>query len=79
MAADDVSGVSVAFLVGGSAPTPADSGPHPRRSPRMSRSIGVVCDPDAVPGFCRVSDLTVLTVGCLEELRSALSRTAAVA
>jgi hypothetical protein len=41
--------------------------------------VAIVCDPDAVPGFRRVSGLSVLTIGYLDDLRIALARTAAVA
>ena len=77
--ADDVVGISVAFLICGSTPTPAELRAASAPFATDVSVIVVVCDPDAVPGFRRVSGLTVLTIGYLEELRSALSRTAAVA
>ena len=77
--ADDVVGISVAFLICGSTPTPAELRAASAPFATDVSVIVVVCDPDAVPGFRRVSGLTVLTIGYLEELRAALSRTAAVA
>jgi len=35
-----------------------------------------VCDPETVPGMRRIADLTVLTIGFLEDLQKSLARTA---
>ena len=78
-AADEVDGISVAFLVCGSTPT----GPSLRAAsssfPPGVAVVAIVCDSDAVPGLRRVAGLSVLTIGYLEDLRVALQRTAAVA
>lgn len=40
-------------------------------------AVAVVCDPESVPGMVRVADLTVLTVGYLDDLALSLARAAA--
>ncbi len=79
VAADDVDGISVAFLVCGSRSTPAELRAASHSFPLGVEVVAIVCDPDAVPGFRRVAGLSVLTIGYLEDLRIALARTAAVA
>jgi len=72
-------GVSVAFLVCGSRASAAELRAASHAFPVGVEVVAVVCDPDAVPGLKRVPGLSVLTIGYLEDLRVALSRTAAVA
>lgn len=79
VAADTVSGVSVAFLVVGSLPTPAALRAASTRFPPGVEVIIVVCDPEAVPGLRRVAGLSIFTIGYLEDLQKALARTRAVA
>jgi uncharacterized protein (DUF58 family) len=79
VAADDVEGISVAFLVCGSRATPAELRAAAHSFPLGVEVVAIVCDPDAVPGLRRVSGLSVLTIGYLDDLRVALARTAAVA
>ena len=79
VAADEVVGISVAFLVCGSVPTPAELRAASGSFPLDVAVVAIVCDPDAVPGFRRVAGLSVLTIGYLDDLRIALARTAAVA
>lgn len=79
VAADDVAGISVAFLICGSRVTPAELRAASHAFPLGVEVVAIVCDPDAVPGFKRVAGLSVLTIGYLEDLRVALARTAAVA
>jgi len=79
VASDDVDGISVAFLVCGSTPTPAALRAASASFPLDVEVVAIVCDPDAVPGFRRVAGLSVLTVGYLDDLRIALARSAAVA
>jgi uncharacterized protein (DUF58 family) len=79
VAADDVDGISVAFLVCGSRTTPAELRAASHSFPLGVEVVAIVCDPDAVPGLRRVAGLSVLTIGYLDDLRIALARTAAVA
>jgi uncharacterized protein (DUF58 family) len=79
IAADDNVGISVAFLVCGSLATPAELRAASRAFPVDVAVVAIVCDPDAVPGFRRVADLSVLTIGYLEDLRLALARSVAIA
>jgi uncharacterized protein (DUF58 family) len=79
VAADDVDGISVAFLVCGSRATPAELRAASHSFPLGVEVVAIVCDPDAVPGLRRVAGLSVLTIGYLDDLRVALARTAAVA
>jgi uncharacterized protein (DUF58 family) len=79
VAADDVDGISVAFLICGSRVTPAELRAASHSFALGVEVVAIVCDPDAVPGFRRVSGLSVLTIGYLDDLRIALARTAAVA
>ncbi|MGN6324794.1 DUF58 domain-containing protein [Pseudolysinimonas sp.] len=77
-AAEEVDGVSVAFLVCGSTPTPQSLRAASNAFPTDVGVVAIVCDPDAVPGLRRVAGLSVLTIGYLDDLRIALQRTAAV-
>ena len=79
VAADDVDGISVAFLVCGSRTTPAELRAASHSFPLGVEVVAILCDPDAVPGLRRVAGLSVLTIGYLDDLRIALARTAAVA
>jgi uncharacterized protein (DUF58 family) len=79
IAADDNIGISVAFLVCGSLVTPAELRAASQSFPVDVSVVAILCDPDAVPGFRRVAGLSVLTIGYLEDLRIALSRSVAVA
>lgn len=79
VAADDVGGISVAFLVCGSRVTSAELRAASHSFPLGVEVVAIVCDPEAVPGFRRVAGLSVLTIGYLDDLRIALARTAAVA
>ena len=67
-------GVSVAFLVCGSTPTSAELRAASTRFPVGVEVVAVVCDPLAAPGLRRVSGLSVLTIGYLEDLRGSLER-----
>ncbi|HWM34512.1 MAG TPA: DUF58 domain-containing protein [Pseudolysinimonas sp.] len=79
VAADDLNGISVAFLVCGSRATHAELRAASHSFPLGVEVVAIVCDPDAVPGLRRVAGLSVLTIGYLDDLRVALARTAAVA
>ncbi|GAA2083076.1 DUF58 domain-containing protein [Pseudolysinimonas kribbensis] len=78
-AAEEVEGISVAFLVCGSTPSPQSLRAASHSFPAGVGVVAIVCDPDATPGLRRVAGLSVLTIGYLDDLRVALQRTAAVA
>ncbi|WP_234031279.1 DUF58 domain-containing protein [Mycetocola zhujimingii] len=78
VAADSIVGISLAFLVCGSAVTPATLRQASRHFPAGVEVIAVVCDPEIVPSFKTAGELSVLTIGFLEDLQQAMSkRTAA--
>jgi uncharacterized protein (DUF58 family) len=74
---DQVSGISVAFLICGSTPTAAQLRAASTRFPIGVEVVAIVCDPQTVPGLRRVAGLSVLTIGFLEDLRKSLARSAA--
>lgn len=76
VAAEQVSGISVAFLVCGSMPTPGELRAASTRFPAGVEVVAVVCDPDTVPGLRRVTGLSVLTIGFLEDLQKSLAKAA---
>ncbi|MBK4347516.1 DUF58 domain-containing protein [Lacisediminihabitans sp. G11-30] len=75
--ADDISGISVAFLVCGSLTTNAELRAASTSFPSGVEVVAVVCDPDTVPGLRRVAGLSVLTIGYLEDLQKSLAKSAA--
>jgi uncharacterized protein (DUF58 family) len=77
VAAASVGGISVAFLVCGSATSLAQLRAASSRFPVGVDVVAVVCDPEVVPSFRRVAELSVLTIGFLEDLQKSLARTAA--
>ena len=77
VAGDRVAGVSVAFLVVGSTATLTQLRSAGLHFPVGVEAVAIVCDPEAVPGMTRISDLTVLTIGYLEDLQKSLARAAA--
>jgi len=77
VAADQVAGVSVAFLVCGSGATPSELRAASSKFPLGVEVIAIVCDPDSIPGLRRVAGLSVLTIGYLEDLQKSLARSAA--
>jgi uncharacterized protein (DUF58 family) len=74
VAADTTPDVSIAFLVCGSTATTAQL----RRAGTMFRAgtevIVVRCVPGDLPGLRRVADMSILTIGYLDDLRSSLAR-----
>ena len=74
---EQASGVSVAFLVCGSGTTPQELRAASTKFPADVDVIAVVCDPDRPPGLRKVSGLSVLTIGFLEDLQKSLARSAA--
>ena len=78
VAADEVTGISVAFLICGSLATPTELRAASTKFPSGVEVVAVVCDPETVPGLRRVAGLSVLTIGYLEDLQKSLARAAAV-
>ena len=76
-AADTVAGISVAFLVCGSTTSLTQLRTAAGRFPTGVDVVAVVCDPETVPSFRRVAELSVLTIGYLEDLQQSLARTQA--
>lgn len=74
---EQVSGISVAFLVCGSLPTPTQLRAASALFPADVEVVAIVCDPEVVPGFRRVPGLSVLTIGYLRDLQKSLARSAA--
>ncbi|TAM67618.1 MAG: DUF58 domain-containing protein [Microbacteriaceae bacterium] len=77
VAAESAAGISVAFLVCGSVCGPARLRSASAHFPAGVEVVAVVCDPNAVPSLKRVGELSVLTVGYLDDLRKSLARSKA--
>lgn len=75
--ADQVAGISVAFLVCGSTTTPTQLRAASAFFPVDVEVVAIVCDPEVVPGLRRVPGLSVLTIGFLKDLQKSLARSAA--
>lgn len=78
VASTQVSGVSLAFLVCGSAPTPTELRAASTKFPIGVEVIAIVCDPGALPELRRVAGLSVLTIGYLGDLTRSLAKATAV-
>lgn len=76
VAADDIAGISLAFLVCGAAPSVTRLRAASAMFPLGVTVIAIVCDPGAVPGFARVGELSILTIGYLEDLQKSLAKAA---
>jgi uncharacterized protein (DUF58 family) len=77
VAAEQVAGISVAFLVCGSGATPSELRAASTKFAAGVEVVAIVCDPDSIPGLRRVAGLSVLTIGYLEDLQKSLARSAA--
>ena len=77
VAAEQVAGISVAFLVCGSGATASELRSASTKFPVGVEVVAIVCDPDSIPGLRRVAGLSVLTIGYLEDLQRSLARSAA--
>ncbi len=75
---EQVSGISVAFLVVGSTTRITDLRAAAAAFPPGVEAVAIVCDPESIPGMRRVADLTVLTVGYLDDLKQALAKVVTV-
>ncbi len=76
VAAKEVAGVSVAFLICGSLASPSMIRAASARFAPGIEVIAVVCAPEHRPGLRRVAELSVLTIGYLEDLQKSLARAA---
>ncbi|MEB0001817.1 MULTISPECIES: DUF58 domain-containing protein [Cryobacterium] len=73
-AADAVAGVSVAFLVYGSTVSLAELRAAATHFPGGVEVVAVVCATESVPSLRRVAELSVLTIGFLEDLQQSLAK-----
>jgi uncharacterized protein (DUF58 family) len=73
VASGRVPGVSLAFIICGSATSPAELRAASTKFPLGVEVIAVVCDPETIPGLRQVAGLSVLTIGYLDELNRALT------
>lgn len=77
VAAEQIAGISVAFLVCGSGASASELRSASTKFPVGVEVVAIVCDPDSIPGLRRVAGLSVLTIGYLEDLQRSLARSAA--
>lgn len=77
VAADQVAGISVAFLVCGSGVSASELRSASTKFPVGVEVVAIVCDPESIPGLRRVAGLSVLTIGYLHDLQRSLARSAA--
>lgn len=74
VASEDSAGISIAFLVCGSTPSAAQLRGAAAHFPLGVDVVAIVCDEGAVPSLRRVADLSVLTIGYLEDLQRSLAK-----
>lgn len=74
VAAEDAAGISIAFLLCGSSLTAAQLRAAAAHFPMGVDVVAIVCDAGAVPAMRRVSDLSVVTIGFLEDLQRSLAK-----
>ncbi|MGH1548642.1 DUF58 domain-containing protein [Leifsonia poae] len=74
VASDDAAGISIAFLICGSTPTATQLRAAAAHFPLGVDVVAIVCDEGAVPSLRRVADLSVLTIGYLEDLQRSLAK-----
>lgn len=77
VAAASISGVSLAFLVCGAAVPISTLRQAARHFPLGVHVIAIMCDPDAVPRTRQAGELTVITIGYLEDLQQSMARATA--
>jgi len=77
LAANAVNGISVAFLVCGSTLTARQLRAAANRFSVGVQVVAVVCEPEAVPSYRRMGELSVITIGFLDDLHKSLARTKA--
>ena len=78
VAGAQVPGVSLAFLICGSATTAGELRAASVKFPAGVEVIAVVCDPEAAPRLRAAPGLSVLTIGYLDDLPKSLARAVAV-
>lgn len=74
VAAESAAGISIAFLVCGSAVTPSQLRAASAHFPVGVDVVAVLCDSGATPALRRVAELSVLTIGYLEDLQRSLAK-----
>ncbi|ANF30588.1 hypothetical protein A0130_01880 [Leifsonia xyli] len=74
VASDDAAGISIAFLICGSTPSAAQLRAAAAHFPLGVDVVAIVCNEGAVPSLRRVADLSVLTIGYLEDLQRSLAK-----
>ncbi len=74
VASEDAAGTSIAFLVCGSTVTATQLRSAAAHFPLGVDVVAIVCDEGAVPTLRRVADLSVLTIGYLEDLQRSLAK-----
>ena len=77
VSAEAASGVSIAFLVCGSTVGVTRLRHASTQFAPGVEVVAIVCDPGATPGLRRVGELSVLTIGYLDDLQKALARSRA--
>ncbi|MEL4318872.1 DUF58 domain-containing protein [Leifsonia sp. YIM 134122] len=76
VAGERAADASVAFLITGSATTVAQLRQAAAGLPSGVDVIAVICEPGALPAMRRVAELTVLSIGYLDDLQKSLARAA---
>lgn len=74
LAAETHPDASIAFLVCGSAETARSLQAAALAFPSSVGVVAVVCNPEAEPGFRRLGNMAVISIGLLDDLRQLLSR-----
>lgn len=74
VASEGAAGISIAFLICGSSVTAAQLRAASLHFPLGVDVVAVVCSAGAVPSLRRVTELSVLTIGFLEDLQKSLAK-----
>ena len=74
VASEDTAGTSIVFLICGSTVTATQLRSAATHFPLGVDVVAIVCDEGAVPSLRRVADLSVLTIGYLEDLQRSLAK-----
>jgi hypothetical protein len=74
IASEGAAGTSIAFLICGSTVGAAQLRAAAAHFPLGVDVVAIVCDAGAAPSLRRVTDLTVLTIGFLEDLQKSLAK-----
>ncbi|MFC4225115.1 DUF58 domain-containing protein [Lysinibacter cavernae] len=76
--ANEITGISVAFLICGSVPTATQIRSASLAFDLDTEVVAIVCNPGIVPSIRRIDGLTVLTVGYLDDLKRSFAKSAAL-